>query len=291
MRLSREEFWVLDTTTTLNSQLRLSILNASNADLIFNKRRHHGLSTNKLIDLILFMQQQGDLAVYRDEKGMFPEFEAEMNRLPRAPEIRTVIDFTPIWENPVFYSRVDIAADFHDNEEYVSRNQGREFSDRKPRPKGILHYCATKQGAAKWEETAQVDWNKYLDTWDSLIDDADLAEDQWLSLGRAAAVSKETLDVYFDWLIRWEAHPDSDECFCFKRYATERIRPWRATYWKTFPEGFECDFKELSIHRTEGMNKAESERYSIFFKNSWKEHHALFDWHNHYVRDFPFEGD
>jgi len=289
MRLSREEFWVLDVTAQMNCRIYLAALNHSSVDLVFNKS-HHGLTTNQLADLLVFMQKQGDLAIYRNSKELFPELLAEEDIVERAPQVRDVVDFSPIWENPVFFSKAAIIEDF-----YMAAEQQKKYQDRLV-PGEVLYgetlsFCATRQGAEKWEEMAQVDWTKYLDYWQADIDDADLAENQTYCLGHAAALSEKTLDAYFDWRIRWDAHPDSRETSCFKRYHTERISPWKATYWKTFPEGFECDYLEYTVHRKKGMNKEESDRNCVFYQQAWGEHHAQFDWCNEYVRDFPFEGD
>ena len=283
MQLSREEFWILDATAQLNFAVPLSLLNHPRVDISFNKP-HHNLTTDQLIDLLEVMQKRGDLAIYRHSKELFPECEAA-NVLERAPQTRIVIDYTPIWESPVLYPKAAIIECF-----YVASEE------RKENPVGTrvieaLCFCATRQGAAKWEQTAQVDWSKYLDWWGTGgNEDADLAENQSLSYGRVAALSEQTLGAYFEWKTRWDAHPDSRETSSFKRYHTERIVPWKATYWKTFPEGFECDFMEYTVRRTR-MNKAESERHSVFWKQSRSEHHALFDWCNKWVKDFPFAGD
>jgi len=289
MRLSREEFWVLDTTIYCECPLSLPYLNRSDADLLFNKRNHHGLSTNDLIDLILFMQTQGSLVLFRETDDMFPEWNLEYPS--RSPGVRIVHDFTSVWENRVFYSKAAIVKDFFLHAEYEKRNANVPHCERERYPREILMYCATVQGAEKWEETAQVDWNKYLYYRQAYIDDADLAKNQTYCLGRAAALSEQTLKAFFGWKTNWDAHPDSFETSSFRRYHTERISPWKATYWKTFPEGYECDYLEYTVHRRGGMNKKESNRHSVFFKQSWGEHHALFDWCNKYVRDFPFEGD
>ena len=284
MRLSREEFWVLDVTAQMNCCIALAWLNRPNVDEVFNKS-HHGLTTNQLADLLVFMQKQGDLAIYRNTEGMFSN-----PILPeRAPQVRDVVDFTPVWENPVFYPKAAIIEDFFmaaERQKRYDRWQQRDMMYRE-----TLSFCATRQGAEKWEETAQVDWNKYLDSRASHPDDADLAENQSLSYCHAKALSEQTLDAWFDWKTRWDAHPDSFKASSFRRYHTERISPWKATYWKTFPEGYECDYWELTVYRKEGMNKAEGDRHRIFHTQSWQEHHALFDWCNSYVKDFPFEGD
>jgi hypothetical protein len=283
MQLSREEFWILDAAAQANFCLPLSLLNNPQSGFHFNKPDHH-LTNEQLVDLLVFMQKQGDLAIYRHTEGMFPEFDVQTNVSLRAPNARVVIDFTPIWESPVFYSKAEIADDFHTAaEEKKKGTVGTKAID-------ALCFCATRQGAEKWEQTAQVDWSKYLDNLGRSIADADLAENQSLSLWRVAALSEQTLDAYFEWRTRWCANPDSRETSCFTRYHTERIAPWKATYWKTFPEGFECDFMEYTIHRTR-MNKKESIRHVEFWTQSWSEHHAMFDWCNHFVKDFPFAND
>ena len=280
MQLSREEFWILDTTTRSNFVIPLSLLNFPDT-IAFNKP-YHNLTTEQLVDLLEFMQKQGDLVVFRYEKELFPECKAMDAAPQRAPWVRDVVDFTPVWEYPVFYPRATIIKEFAIADEERQENPiGTRVID-------ALCFCATRQGAEKWEETAQVDWNKYLDDGFSLIDDADLAENQSLWIGRAATLSEQTLDAYFDWKTRWGAHPDSRETSYFRRYHTERIAPWKATYWKTFSEGFECDYLQYTVHRTRGMHKAEYERYQVFWEQSWSEHHALFDWCNRWTKDSPF---
>ena len=283
---------MLDATTQMDCYLDLALLNRFNVNEIFNKS-HHGLTTNQLVDLLVFMQKQGDLAIYRNRKGIFPEFDAK-NILERAPQVRVVVDFTPIWDNPVFYPKAAIIEDF-----YMAEEQRKKYQDYVVMPEEVWHqetlcFCATRQGAEKWEKTAQVDWNKYLDSFAIYPDDADLSEGQWLTYCHAAALSVQTLDAWFDWKIRWDAHPDSHETSCFKRYRTEKISPWKATYWKTFPEGCECDFWEYTIYpisQSEGMNEEEHDRFVIYSKQSTEEYLALFDWCNSYVKDFPFEDD
>ena len=276
MQLSREEFWILDATTQRNFTIPLSLL--SFPDTIAFNKPYHNLTTEQLVDLLEFMQKQGDLAIFRYKKGMFPELESQS---ADAWQDRIIIDFTPIWEAPVFYPKATII------EEFCIADEERKENPIGTRVIDALCFCATHQGAEKWEQAAQVDWNKYLDVCRGGIDDADLAKNQSLCLGRAAALSEQTLDAYFDWKTRWDAHPDSRETSYFRRYHTERIAPWKATYWKTFSAGFECDFTEYTVRR-ERMYKAESDRHSIFWKQSWVEHHALFDWCNFYVKDFPF---
>ncbi len=294
MRLSREEFWVLDILAQLNCRLTLATLGRSDANLIFNKRKRLGLSKNDFVDLFVSMQKKGDVILFKRTDGLLSEFGTAKNESLKTPRTREIIDYSPVWQNPVLYSSKEILGDFEDVEYCckIYQHENAQFRwEVFPFVDHRLYCCATERGAIKWEQTAQVDWNKYLDCEGSWIDDADLAGNQSHMSWRVAAVSQETLDAYFDWKLRWGAHPDSVEWSCFKRYATERISPWRATYWKTFSEGFECDYTELSLHRRGGMNKVESERYSAFFENSWKEHHALFGWCNNYVPDFPFEGD
>jgi hypothetical protein len=288
MRFSREEFWVLDVTAQMNYRIYLASLNQPKVGEFFNKS-HHRLTTNQLVNLLVFMQKQGDLAIYRNKEGLFPGFNSE-DATERAPQVRGVVDYTPIWETPVFYPKAAILEDF-----FMAEEQRKKYCGRLVPGEILYHetlsFCATRQGAEKWEEMAQVDWSKYLDEWQMYMEDADLAENQSYSLGHAAALSEQTLNAWFDWKTRWDAHPDSFETSCFRRYHTERISPWKATYWKTFPEGFECDYLEYTVHRKAGMNKEESQRHSIFHKQSWEEHHALCDWCNSSVKDFPFEGD
>jgi|GEM_PF-4043652 len=293
MRLSREEFWVLDTTIYCECHLPLPFLNRSDVVPLFNKRNHHGLSTNDLIDLILFMQKQGDLVLFRETDDMFPEFKLEYPS--RSPGVRIVRDFTSIWENQVFYSKAAIINDFLLHYEYEKRNANVPHCERERYPQEILMFCASVQGAEKWAETAQVDWSKFLGNGFCLglpLEDTDLAENQSLILWRTGALSEKTLDAWFDWKTRWDAHPNSSRTSCFKRYHTERISPWKATYWKTFPEGFECDYLEYIVYRRKGMTKKESDYLNSLSPNrSSEEYRALFDWCNKYVRDFPFEGD
>ena len=291
MSLSREEFWVLDTTAHFDSPFDISSLNASNADKIFNKHRHHGLSTNELADLFIFMQKQGDIVLFLYPHDIFSEFYAE-EPPPRSPSVRYRPDCTEIWNNAVFYSKAAIIADFFADAEYQKRNANRPYTERERYPDNMHGYCLTPQGAEKWEQTAQVDWNKFLDCrgyWD--WEDTDLSEQQSLTIWRVAALHKETLDAYFDWKIRWDNKLYSWETSSFKRYHTERISPWRATYWKTFPEGFECDYLEFTLHREKGLTSKEHAIAEQQSAGQWPEHHAMFDWCNSYVRDFPFEGD
>ncbi|MCL2622988.1 MAG: hypothetical protein FWD31_04900, partial [Planctomycetaceae bacterium] len=160
----------------------------------------------------------------------------------RTPGVRTLTDYTLIWQNPVMYHKTKILDDVE-----MIKTHAINKTSRCPYPPEMLCFCMTPLGGEQWEETAQVDWSKYFGYSGFWLDDADLAENQTYCLGHAAALSEKTLDAYFDWRIRWDAHPDSPEISCFRRYRTERISPWKATYWKTFPEGFECDFLEYAV--------------------------------------------
>ena len=297
MRLSREEFWVLDATAQRNYSIHIGTLTNPESGFHFNKA-DHSMTNDQLADLLVFMQKQGDLVIYRSKKDLFPEFNAERVSW-RSPGIRVVIDYTSVWENPVFYPKSEIIEEFFtDTQERKERAAARDARIKNPELPPIqfpfrerLCFCATHQGAEKWEETAQVDWSKYLACWGKTPDDADLAENQSLCCWRVAAPSQQLLDAYFDWKLRWGAHPDAWETSSVRRYHTERIAPWKATYWKTLPEGFECDFTEFTVRR-ERMTKRESDRHSSNVgKQPWDEHHVLFDWCNRWVRDFPFEGD
>jgi len=283
LSLSREEFWILDAVVQLNFEIPLSLLNHPRVDISFNKQ-HHNLTTDQLVDLLEVMQKKGDLAIYRCNEGLFPELYAT-DVSKRVPQFPVMIDYTPIGESLVFYPKAAII------ECFCVASEERKKNPVGTRVTKALCFCATRQGATKWEQTAQVDWNKYVGYWQATTNDADLAENQSLTYGRVAALSEQTLDAYFEWKIRWGAHPDSWETSSFRRYHTERIAPWKATYWKTFPEAFACDFTEYTVRRSARMYKAESERHHIFWKQSWSEHHALFDWCNKYVKDFPFAGD
>lgn len=294
MSLSREEFWVLDVLTQMNCRLTLATMERSDADLIFNKRKPLGLSRADFVDLFVTMQSKGDVVLFQHEKGSFPRFDRIKDESLRIPGTRKVIDYSPVWQNPVFYSAKEIRNDLSEVDGFRKKYQRENVQFRWevfPKDEQRLYCCATLQGAMKWEKTAQVDWSKYLEASGGWVEDADLAENQSLMVYRAASPSKRTLDAWFEWKLRWDAHRDSFECSSFKRFHTERIHPWRATYWKTFSEGFECDYLEYSVHRSEGMEKPENDRYQIFFQESWEENHALFDWCNNYVRDFPFPGD
>jgi len=281
MQLSREEFWILDATAYIQGIFPLYLFNDPEA-IAFNKP-YHNLTTDQLVDLLEVMQKKGNLAIFRYSKELFPSFDT-VNVLERAPKIRIVVDYTPVWESLVFYPKSVIVEDFIIAAEEQKKDPWGLWTRRKP-----LCCCMTHQGAEKWEQTAQVDWNKYFDCFSTTANyDTDLAENQSLCYGRAAALSKQTLDAYFEWKTRWDAHPDMHETASFRRYHTERIAPWKATYWKTFPEGFECDFTEYTVHRHESMDYKEHARRAVFWKRYWDEHHALFGWHNRHIKDFPF---
>lgn len=291
MSLSREEFWVLDVAAQVNCSVDIFFLDAPNADEIFNQRRHHGLSTNDLADLLVFMQRQGDLVLFPYRVNQFPECDNEDDSPFKAPGLRIIPDYTVIWKDATLYPKKAIIERLAEEKRIYGNND--EYSKfLKERLGVMLLLCLTPQGAEKWEQTAQVDWNKFLECsgrcdWE----DTDLSEQQSLMIWRAAALQKETLDAYFDWKTRWDNTLYSWETSSFRRYQTERISPWRATYWKTFPEGFECDFLELMLYREEGLT---CEEHAIAMQQSagrWPEHHAKFDWCNAYVRDFPFEDD
>ena len=205
MRLSREEFWLLDIMAQNNGRLALSSFDRSDADLLFNKRRHHGLVTDDLAHLVHFIQEQGDLTIFQRKEGMFPEFEAERNLPKRAPEVRVVIDYSSVWQNPVFFTKKEILADFQEAAELRRKEGGRLCREPMVFIETRLYCCATVQGAEKWEETAQVDWNKFHDASGTWITDADLAPYQSLMLWRTGAVLRQTLDAWFDWKIRWDA--------------------------------------------------------------------------------------
>ena len=291
MRLSREEFWVLDPTVHWNDDLPLHCLFSPTRTLFLNKRKDIGLSDEKLMDLLVSMQTQGIMAIFHQKDKPCCEEGKCCQRSYRTPGVRMLTDYTLIWQNPVMYDKTKIRDDV-ETIKALARNR----TTRDPYPPEMLCFCMTPFGGERWEETAQVDWSKYFTYSGLWLEDADLSEDQSLACWRAAALSEQTLDAYFDWRIRWDNHPYSIELSSFKRYHTDKISPWKATYWKTFSEGYECDFTEFSSHpnlerhRDTGLTD-EEEHYQIYRSESSQEHDTLFDWCNSYVRDFPFEGD
>lgn len=292
MQLSREEFWILDPTVDWNADLPLHCLFFyPNRIYFLNKRSDIGLSEETLVELLVFMQKQGIMAVFQQKDRPHPLRPRCFRKFFRSPLTRTLNDYTWIWENPVFYPRSAIRDDFSMIKEHGQKN------GRVPHPPETLCYCMTPQGGERWEETVKVDWSKYLDRLGDWVKDADVAKNQSLMFHRAASVSEEVLDAYFTWKTRWDAHFNSLEARSFHRYHTERISPWRATYWKTFPVGFECDYTEFSTHfdlqrhRESGLTDEEEKRYQLFYQESSREYDLLFDWRNNSVEDFPFEGD
>ena len=292
MILSREEFWVMDILAQLNCRVAVSTFDRPDASLVFNKRAELGLSRTELVDLFFAMQKQRDIVIFPENRFTF---KFDWNDSHRVPVTRTVVDYTPVWKSQTFFSKSEILSDLEDVDLYRKKYKKRNaYFCWEPFPKvdHRLFCCATVQGTEKWEKMAQVDWSQFLDYEGSLPEgDADVAENQSLMYYRAAACSEKTLDAFFEWKLRWDAHPDSMEQTCFRRCHTERISPWRATYWKTFSEGFECDYSELTVHRDALTTLDEDTRYHVYFERSWKEYNDQFDWCNGSVKDFPFQGD
>lgn len=309
MPLSHAEFWALNTTAQTTWCFPFVFLLRSDASLFFNTRQSHGLSTSDMIDLLVAMQQRGDLAVYREDKGPQPLIESEGPPSSRCAGLRRIPDYTPVWKNPVIYSRAEIVRDFLIYQEHVLNHPDmvNGLPVWTPFPSEMLYYCMTPQGAEKWEQTARVDWNKYCDTCDSRVssdEDRDIGKHQSYSIGRIGANSLQILDDYFE--MEYRLGNRHSPYVSFRRFRTERISPWRATYWKTFPEGFECDFIEFCSTQSEAKTgipgiwltreeREERRRDRVLSQAArdaeWSERLARFDWCNKYVRDFPFEGD
>jgi hypothetical protein len=84
-----------------------------------------------------------------------------------------------------------------------------------------LDYGLTSQGGARWEAMAQFDWNDYIGAWFEV------------EHGYEGA-SQEMLEVYLCW--SGCAVPGSEEW--------SLVRPWKATYWKSLPEGVRVRYLE-----------------------------------------------
>src|SRR5439155_6563543 len=82
-----------------------------------------------------------------------------------------------------------------------------------------LDYGLTPDGGARWEAMAQYDWNYHLGPW--LQDGFD-------------GPSQDMIEVYLAW--HKKAAPGSERW--------RAIRPWKATYWKSLPQGVRVRFQE-----------------------------------------------
>jgi hypothetical protein len=115
---------------------------------------------------------------------------------------------------------------------------------------GALHlgYGLTPQGGARWEAMSEFDWNYHL---------GGDREDGF------ASASKEMIETYLSWTRRFggfEVMPGTEQ-WSFHR-------PWKATYWKTLPEGIRIHYKE-SPH-----GQPLSVRYEIgdLWSREWNQH-------------------
>jgi hypothetical protein len=82
-----------------------------------------------------------------------------------------------------------------------------------------LHYGLTPQGGARWEAMAQFDWNYHLGEW---FDDG------------FEGPSQEMIEVYLA----------STNCALAGSEEWSTVRPWKATYWKSIPEGVRVRYQD-----------------------------------------------
>jgi HEAT repeat protein len=82
-----------------------------------------------------------------------------------------------------------------------------------------LHYGLTPQGGARWEAMAQFDWNYHLGEW---FDDG------------LEGPSQEMIEVYLA----------STNCALAGSEEWSTVRPWKATYWKSIPEGVRVRYQD-----------------------------------------------
>jgi HEAT repeat protein len=82
-----------------------------------------------------------------------------------------------------------------------------------------LHYGLTPQGGARWEAMAQFDWNYHLG--------------KWFGDGFEGP-SREMIEVYLAY--------DDVAVAGSEQWST--VRPWKATYWKSIPEGVRVRYQD-----------------------------------------------
>jgi len=108
-----------------------------------------------------------------------------------------------------------------------------------------LDYGLTPQGGARWEAMAQFDWNYHLGEW---FDDG------------FEGPSREMIEVYLTY----------DRCAVAGSEQWSTVRPWKATYWKSIPEGVRVRYQDAP----DGVRFAHDWRYGNpggLWLDSWNE--------------------
>jgi hypothetical protein len=96
-------------------------------------------------------------------------------------------------------------------------------------------YLLTAQGGARWEIAAEADWDKYL---------LDLMSTKPAEL-EVTATTREAVERYMLPDTRWNPFPDEHDAPVPGTIRWKILRPWRATYWRTLPIGYQMT---CSVH-------------------------------------------
>ena len=114
--------------------------------------------------------------------------------------------------------------------------------------KANITYRLTSLGGEMWESLTSPQWDKFVHYSLQVLEDAD-AEPEEHCRGHLVAATKETLENYINWTLRWGNNSCPDrylESVTFGRVI--KISSWKPLYWKTLPEGFECSMEVFAIH-------------------------------------------
>jgi hypothetical protein len=137
---------------------------------------------------------------------------------------------------PIFDSGVWVS----DFEDFVPTRQELERGLRGP---GRIDYKLTAEGGAAWEAVAKPDWDCYA---------ASTGTNEYASCNRAI------LEEYLTILSRLPGDKHLD-------YTIEEQRPFYATYWKTFPMGFQLKLDENKKHTDDDHEPGLSSDHSKWF--------------------------
>jgi len=111
----------------------------------------------------------------------------------------------------------------------------------------IFSVGLTEQGAALWEAAAQPDWGLYIKNWTHEIDDSEETPWDVRMWSRTRARLEDAIRL------QWMGRPIP---------GTEKwqmVSPWRATYWKTLPDG--CYVRLLTGGPNSGSMSEEREKW------------------------------
>lgn len=243
----------------------------------------HELSNMALIDLLLELQDRRLIVAHDTRPHMKAPSYLEERHYPAPGSLLLDDDEIDLDTWPIF----TLTAENIGSELVLGRQIGeyekkhKDFPDWYFKRKNRLSYQLTEYGGAAWEEASQADWSKFHACVSVSWETADLAPNQHLSYGRSGAATRETLEAYFDWRLRWDNNTDAeDRLKCFTRWHVERVSSWKPKYWKTLPEGFQCDFSEYEVTYTDRKtDRSGFPERGPLRQRCWEEYRALFQWY------------